>query len=82
MPNSHRNQSKSTLPAPDGTVIEAHATRDGELTPTLTTAVVSFGTTADGSRPKTTAPTLEDAYAAIVGMPVSATTDVAIDLVE
>ncbi|WP_254521851.1 organomercurial lyase [Natrinema caseinilyticum] len=51
--------------SPEGAAIEARTTGDGELATTPTTAVVSFGTAVDESRPPTTAPTLEDAYEAI-----------------
>uniref|UniRef100_A0A7D5GNV5 Alkylmercury lyase n=2 Tax=Natrinema halophilum TaxID=1699371 RepID=A0A7D5GNV5_9EURY len=92
--------------SPDGTDIEARATGDGELTATPSTAVVSFGTTVDGSHLPDGEPTLEDAYTAIcpsvrafptrrayerwaaktqaatVGMPLSAATAVATELVD
>lgn len=50
--------------SPDGTVIEARATGDGDVTPTPSTAVVSFGVATDGAS-AADEPTLEDAYAAI-----------------
>ena len=52
--------------SPDGTVVEARATGDGEVTATPSTAVVSFGVDPDGSSSSPPdEPTLEDAYAAI-----------------
>ena len=54
--------------SPDGTVVEARATGDGEVTATPSTAVVSFGVVPDDSAAGDGAeaePTLEDAYAAI-----------------
>ncbi|WP_226039915.1 organomercurial lyase [Natrinema sp. DC36] len=51
--------------SPDGTVIEARATGDGDVTATPTTAVVSFGVATDGSAAMNGGPTLEDAYTSI-----------------
>lgn len=51
--------------SPDGTIIEARATGDGDLTATPSTAVVSFGIATEDSPPADAEPSLEDAYAVI-----------------
>ncbi|MFC6768918.1 organomercurial lyase [Natrinema soli] len=51
--------------SPDGSVIEARATGDGDVTATPSTAVVSFGVATDGSAAMNAEPTLEDAYTSI-----------------
>lgn len=49
--------------SPNGTVVEARATGEGDVTATPSTAVVSFGVATDAA--PAGEPTLEDAYAAI-----------------